>query len=228
MNVQFRKGITDKLKWAIPCFKYGSGLFLLGFVLIFLGNYWVVQSSSHLIYEEIDDLPCNEVGLVLGTSKRLKGGHKNPYFTNRIDAAANLYHQGKVNHLLVSGDNRYVSYNEPREMLRALIEKGVPESDITMDFAGFRTLDSVVRAKKVFQEEKITIISQEFHNQRALFIANYYGMEALAFNAKPVSIGLGWKVMAREYLARCKAILDLYILKKGPKFLGEKIDIPTP
>ena len=103
--------------------------------------------------------------------------------------------------------------------------KGVPESAITLDFAGFRTLDSVVRSKKVFQQNKITILSQRFHNHRAIFIADRYGIDAVAYNAADAFSGVNTKTELREYLARCKAVIDLYILKKQPKFLGEKIDI---
>ncbi len=126
---------------------------------------------------------------------------------------------------LVSGDNRLKSYNEPKQMQAALLERGVPESAITLDYAGFRTLDSVVRSKAVFGQQKITIISQKFHNQRALFIANRRGVTAVGYNAKDVSFRLGIKIRLREYLARCKAILDIIILNKQPKFLGEKITI---
>lgn len=110
-------------------------------------------------------------------------------------------------------------------MQAALLERGVPESAITLDYAGFRTLDSVVRSKAVFGQQKITIISQKFHNQRALFIANRRGVTAVGYNAKDVSFRLGIKIRLREYLARCKAILDIIILNKQPKFLGEKITI---
>ena len=105
-----------------------------------------------------------------------------------------------------------------------LVKLGVPASAITMDFAGLRTLDSVVRAKKIFQQQKITIISQGFHNPRALWIANACGIDAIAYDAEFPK----WsnkKVIYREYLARLGAWVDLYILGTAPKYLGEKIDI---
>ena len=202
----------------------GLGFLLLLF-FIWACNFWVEQSTKEQVFDTIQDIPSNEVGLVLGTARYLNGGYRNPYFDYRIAAAAQLYHVGKVKHLLVSGDNRLKSYNEPKEMQAALMEKGIPESAITLDYAGFRTLDSVVRSKAVFGQEKVTIISQKFHNQRALFIANQRGVIAIGYNAKDVSLRLGIKVRIREYLARCKAILDIVILNKQPKFLGEKVTI---
>ena len=170
-------------------------------------------------------LPQNKVGLVLGTAKYTKNGYLNPYFQYRIEAAAKLYTMGKVKHLLVSGDNSQKSYNEPATMQKALIDKGVPKSATTLDYAGFRTLDSVIRSKEVFGQNQLTVISQKFHNQRALFIANRKGIKAVAYNAKDVSLQLGLKTMLREYLARCKAVLDLVLLNQQPKFLGEKIKL---
>jgi len=185
----------------------------------------VERSTSQQVFDNPKAIPFNAVGLVLGTSKYLKGGYKNLYFYYRIAAAAQLYHTGKVKHLLVSGDNSLKSYNEPKQMQAALIEKGVPKSAITLDYAGFRTLDSVVRSNAVFGQQKITIISQKFHNQRALFIANRRGVAAVGYNAKDVNLRLGIKIKLREYLARCKAILDIIILNKQPKFLGEQVNI---
>jgi SanA protein len=106
-----------------------------------------------------------------------------------------------------------------------LMELGIPEEKITLDFAGFRTLDSIVRCKKVFQQEKFTIISQNFHNQRAIFIANKYDIDAIAFDARDVGEAYGRKTMLREYFAKVKAVIDLYLLRKQPKFLGEPIRI---
>lgn len=198
--------------------------FMLLLFFIWICNFWVEQSTSKQVFDSIQEVPINQVGLVLGTSKHLKGGYQNPYFYYRIAAAAELYHAGKVKHLLVSGDNSLKSYNEPKEMQAALMEKGVPETAITLDYAGFRTLDSVVRSKAIFGQQSITVISQKFHNQRALFIANRRGITAVGFNAKNISFRLGIKTMIREYLARCKAVLDI-ILNKQPKFLGEKVTI---
>lgn len=199
-------------------------LLLLLLLVAVACNYWIEQSTRKQVFNTAQKLPTNEVGLVLGTSRYTKNGFENPYFANRIQAAVQLYKQGKIKHILVSGDNQLKEYNEPRFMLKALIKEGIPESAITMDFAGFRTLDSIVRCREVFGQQKITIISQKFHNQRALFLANHRKLDAVGYNAQDVPLAWSWKVRFREYLARCKAVLDL-IFNKQPKFLGEKVPI---
>ena len=147
------------------------------------------------------------------------------YFTYRILAAYELFKTGKVQILLLSGDNHVKGYDEPSDMKEALIHMGVPDSCIVVDYAGFRTLDSVVRCKEIFGEDSITIVSQEFHNQRALFIANKHGINAVAYNAKEVNRNYSFKTKFREYFARVKCVLDIYVLHSSPKFLGEKVKI---
>ena len=139
-----------------------------------------------------------------------------------MSAAARLYALGKVGHIIVSGDNRTKFYNEPMEMKKALIKLGVPESAITLDYAGLRTLDSVVRSKEIFGQDHITIITQPFHSYRALFISKYYNIDAVALVALEPVDEPAVSVYVREYFARAKAILDLYVLKTGPRHLGEK------
>ncbi len=195
---------------------------LLFAVLLVAGNWWVVQSTSSAIFSDYDRLPVNQVGLVLGTSSRLSNGSPNPFFNNRMNAAARLYALGKVGHIIVSGDNRTKFYNEPMEMKKALIKLGVPESAITLDYAGLRTLDSVVRSKEIFGQDHITIITQPFHSYRALFISRYYHIDAVALVVLGPEEEPGAGVYVREYFARAKAILDLYIFKTGPRHLGEK------
>jgi len=209
--------LWSNFKWL---FKTGIKLILTGIAVFLLTNAWIIVGNENRLYDNIEDIPTNDVGLVLGTSKRLSGGYSNPYFTYRIKAAHQLYKAGKVKCLLVSGDNGHRSYNEPRDLQNALIKLGVPDSCIVLDYAGFRTLDSVVRSKEVFQQERITVISQRFHNYRAAFVGKYYGVDVVAFNAKSPR---RWDYpIYREYLARPKAILDLYILRTKPKFLGKK------
>jgi SanA protein len=122
----------------------------------------------------------------------------------------------------VSGDNRAKEYNEPKHMFEALIKKGVPERAITLDYAGFRTLDSVVRCKKVFGQHKFIIVSQRFHVERALFIADKFGVDAIGFAAQDPWGHYSLKPRIREFFAKTKAIIDLYIIHKKPKFLGKK------
>ncbi len=210
------------LKWSIKSLVL---VFIVLILMIIICNLWLINSTKKQIYKDIDQIPPKDVGLLLGTVRYLNSGYENLYFTYRIQAATDLYKKGKIKHILVSGDNHKHNYNEPESMKAALMENGIPEDAITLDFAGFRTLDSVVRGREVFQQDEFTIISQKFHNERAIFIANKYGIDAIAFNAKDVNIRYGKKVILREYLAKTKAVLDLYLLRTSPKFLGEKIKI---
>jgi SanA protein len=195
---------------------------LLATILIADG---IIKSfAKDKLYTEVNAIPKNKVGVVLGTSKYLVNGHINQYYQFRIDAAAELYHSGKVEFILVSGDNRHHSYNEPQTFKNDLVKKGIPEDKIFLDYAGFRTLDSMVRAKEVFGQESVTVISQKFHNERAIYLAEKRGLNAIGFNAKDVNLRSGFKVQMREYLARVKMFSDL-IFSKEPHFLGEEIEI---
>ncbi|HEU5148123.1 MAG TPA: ElyC/SanA/YdcF family protein [Chryseosolibacter sp.] len=198
---------------------------LLLVLVISACNIWIVKSTEDKVYSDVALLPEHRMGLVLGTSHRLEGGAPNPFFQNRIDMAATLYAMGKVDHFILSGDNSSRYYNEPVEMKKALIKKGVPASAITLDYAGLRTLDSVVRSKKIFGQNEITIITQPFHSYRALFISRYYDMDAVAMVADDAEPDQTLKLRLREYLARTKAVLDLYVFKTDPRFLGEKEEI---
>lgn len=171
-------------------------------------------------------MPKNKAGLLLGTTKRAPSGGRNPYFFYRVHAAAELYKADKIKVIIVSGDNSVKSYNEPRDMRDALLEEGIPKNKIYMDYAGFRTLDSVVRCEKIFGQKKFTVISQKFHNERAVFIARSLGLEAVAFNARDLRGGaVSLKIKLREMLARVNTFVDLWT-NKQPKFLGQKIQIP--
>jgi SanA protein len=188
-------------------------------------NIWVISSTKDCVYHSAEEIPFNHVALVLGTSKYSRSGHSNLFFKYRMEAAIKLFKKGKVKHFILSGDNSLSYYNEPQDMRKALLAQGIPDSAITPDYAGFRTFDSVVRSKKIFKQDSITIITQEFHAYRALFISNYYGIKAIAFATEPVPKGYSLMTHLRECFARCIAVIDLYILGKQPKFLGEQIDI---
>ena len=195
------------------------------FLCLILVDCYISQSTAGKIHKSTTDLEQAPVALVLGTAK-FYGGYENPYYRHRIDAAAELFHSGKVSGLLLSGDNSRNDYNEPQSMKDDLLALGVPESAITLDYAGFRTLDSIVRAKKVFNQQKLIIISQRFHCERALFIADHYGIDAQAYLADEVLLRRSRiKVRTRELLARNKAVLDLYVTKKSPKFLGPEENV---
>jgi len=202
-------------------------LLILMLVVAVLGCRWLVaRAGDGRLYDSVADIPQRDVGLLLGTSDKQGNGNSNPYFEHRIEAAVALYKAGKVRHLLASGDNHRKGYDEPALMKAALLSAGVPESAITVDCAGFRTLDSVVRAKEVFGLSHYTVISQRFHDQRALLIAQYYGIDAIGYCAHDISLRHGIRMQIREAFARVKAVLDLYVLHTPPKFLGPEIKIP--
>lgn len=187
-----------------------------------LSNLWIIFATHNSIKSQVEDIADNSVGLVLGTSKRTVGGQANPYFDNRILAAASLYKSGKVKHLILSGDNRTKYYNEPLDMKKALIKLGIPEDAITLDYAGLRTLDSVLRCKEIFGQSRIVIVTQRFHSYRAVFISQFYDIEAQAFTAENIPLHKAFNVMFREYLARPKAVLDLYVMNFDPDMLIKK------
>jgi SanA protein len=209
----------------IRVFKWVLAGLAFSLLLIIISNYWIISSTKTQLYSDVSAIPARKVGLVLGASKKTTRATDNLYFTYRMQAAYELYKTGKVRFLLLSGDNHVKGYDEPSDMREALIALGVPDSCIVLDYAGFRTLDSVVRCKEVFGEDSITIVSQEFHNQRALFIANKNNIDAIGFNAKEVNKNYSFKTRIREYFARVKCVLDIYVLYTSPKFLGEKIVI---
>lgn len=202
--------------------RIGLLLFFVGTLVVLGCNTWVVQSTQGNVLTDYTLLPDSGVALVLGTSHRLSDGSPNPFFHNRMITAANLYKEGKINRFIVSGDNRTRYYNEPLEMQKALIKLGVPEAAITLDYAGLRTLDSIVRCKEIFGQSNITIITQPFHSYRALFISDFYDVNAVALVANEPNPETGIRVYLREYLARTKAILDLYVLRTTPRHLGNK------
>ncbi len=216
--------IADKISFK-KLFKWSLILLVVLVTFILLSNCWIISSTKTQIYSDTETIPQNDVAILLGASKTLRNGSENLFFKYRIEAAANLFKSGKIKHIIVSGDNSKKEYDEATDMREALVAQGVPDSCITQDYAGFRTLDSMVRCLKVFGQNKITVISQRFHNERAVFIGNFYGMEVVAFNAKDVPDAFSLKVRIREQFAKFKAVLDLYLLHKQPKFLGEKISI---
>ncbi|HNX23268.1 MAG TPA: ElyC/SanA/YdcF family protein [Spirochaetota bacterium] len=202
-----------------------SVLVLFSISVIMVDGY-ISSYSAPYIYEEWSKLPENKCGLLPGTSKyKIKGGI-NPYFSERLDAAAMLYHTGKIKYIIASGDNSELNYNEPRTMMAGLRDRGVPAENIFLDYAGFRTLDSIVRAKEIFGQDSITIISQRFHNERAVYIGRVYGISVTGFDADDNEDPSGILVRIREVFARFKAFLDVRIFMEQPKFLGEKIIIP--
>ena len=197
---------------------------LLGVLSIWLIDNWVQRTANPEIFSNIETLPNNKVGLLLGTRKTLASGYQNLYYQYRIEAAEKLFKAGKIKYILISGDNSTKAYDEPTDMRDDLVTRGIPIEKIYLDYAGFRTLDSVVRANKIFGQKELTIISQPFHNERAIFISNKKGIKSVGYNAKDVSARYGLKTMIREKLARVKMLLDL-TFGVQPKFLGHPIEI---
>lgn len=195
------------------------GLFKIFFALVIsppilvLALHWFVGLySSTRIYTDLDTIPHNKMALVLGTSKyvKVKGNtQRNLFYSNRLEAAVELYKKGKVESIIVSGDNSTKYYNEPKKMKEDLMKMGIPETKIILDNYGVRTFDSVLRSKTIFNQGAITIVSQEFHNERAVFIARWKGINAVAYNAADVPNSYGPKVYLREIFARTKMMMDL-------------------
>lgn len=199
---------------------------LLGALVLLVGSYVYVEYVSRgKTYASISQIPKNTVGLLLGTSPTSSYTKKaNPYYYYRIDAAVRLYKSGKIDRILISGDNSTKSYSEPDMMKEDLMKRGIPSTHIYLDFAGFRTLDSVLRAKKVFKLNRFTVISQEFHNERAICLAQCYDIQAIGYNAKDISKRKGIFVQIREIFARVKLVLDIMV-NEQPRFLGDTIEI---
>ncbi len=219
----------------MPTPHFSRRLVWLGFFLtvfaastVAAANWWVLRSSRNAIVTDLARLPVNDVGLVLGTSRyNADGSDTNPFFLGRMNTVAHLYHEGKIRQILVSGDNDRRGYDEPTWMRDALVARGVPASAITLDDAGFRTLDSMARAKAVFGLERFTIITDDFHQARSIFLAHSLGLDVVGFPSERVPYWRSKKVRTRELASRTVACLDVYILHTRPKFYGPPQKIQT-
>jgi len=185
----------------------------------------VRRASAGRLYSSTSQIPHRRVGLVLGCKKKMGDGTPNPFFDNRLRAATELFKAGKIDYFLVSGDNHVRGYDEATDMKDALLQAGVPPDRIYSDCAGFRTLDSIVRARDVFGVREMTVISQEFHNQRAIFLASHHGVDAIGYNAQDADLGDVSGTHRREKMADMKAALDVYLLRTKPHFLGSSVAI---
>lgn len=205
----------------LNCFKWGIHLCIV--LAGFYGFVWWMARDR--VYHDVKDVPVRYAAVVLGCVKKV-GGYDNTFFKTRIEAAKKLYDEEKVQYIIVSGDNSHNGYDEPTDMKAALVAKGVPATKIYCDYAGFRTLDSVLRARKVFGQPDFIVVSQHFHNERAVYIARRYGMDdVIGYDAADAEAGWMIKMYARELLSRVMAVLDVEILQTKPKFLGKKIEI---
>lgn len=199
---------------------------VLAFVsVVAYANITAVWASRGRIFTDVSKIPPTRVGLVFGTTDRV-GGRENLYFRYRIDAATEVWNAGKIETLIVSGDNRSRYYNEPEKMRQALVRRGIPGERIVCDYAGLRTLDSVVRAKEIFGADTVLFISQRFQNERAIYLAKAHGLNAYGFAARDVETRAGLKTRLREVGARVKMWLDVHFLKTQPRYLGEPETLP--
>ncbi len=200
------------------------GLFI--YALLVRLNDDIAKDTEPYIYSKIEDVPSKKAGLLLGTSKYLRGGKINYFYKYRIDSAVKLFKSGKIKAIVVSGDNGSKYYDETTTMHDDLVARGVPSKYISLDYAGFRTLDSIVRAEAIFGLRDYIIISQRFHLERAIYIAHAKGQKVIGFASKDFKNTVWAKRMEhRELLARAKAFLDIHILGKEPKFYGSRVDV---
>jgi SanA protein len=183
---------------------------------------WVARGRLH---DDPATVPGIKVALVFGTTDRVDG-RDNLYFRYRIDAAEKLWKAGRIRTIVVSGDNSTKYYNEPEKMRQALIARGIPEDRIRCDYAGLRTLDSVVRAREVCGLDAVVFVSQRFQNERAIYIARAHGLDAHGFNARDVTTKMGFRTRLREIGARALMWLDVHVLDTRPKYPGGRIVLP--
>lgn len=203
----------------------GSGVLAALCLGLYIYSNCCISDKSEKVYDDVNLVSPAKVGLLLGTGKYVGGGRLNLYYKYRIEAAVELYKAGKIEKIIASGDGGSFEKCEPIQMRDDLVARGVNPDDIIMDYAGFRTLDSVVRCVKIFGQRDVLVISQKFHCERAIYIADSYGLEARGFAAKNVTAhAWKWRNSARESVARLAAFIDVNI-GRHPKFYGEKIEI---
>jgi SanA protein len=193
-------------------------------LLIFFAEWRTLAVSRDYIYDDVQTIPNQKVWLVLWTSKYISDGRDNLFYTYRINAIEELYTSWKIQYIIVSGDNATAQYNETDTMKRDLIDFWIPEERIYGDYAGFRTLDSIVRAEDIFSQSSFIVVSQKFHLERAIYIAQSKWLEVYGYAAKDVPVSRSPRVWIRERLARVKMLLD-NLLWVDPKFSGDKIEI---
>lgn len=193
--------------------------------VMFYCNYRVIAVAKGKVYTATAGIPYNKTGLLLGTTKFLANKKINPFYSNRITAAAELMRAGKIKYLVISGDNSRKDYNEPEMMRADLIANGIDSGLVYLDYAGFRTFDSMERLKKIFGQDSVTVISQRFHIERALYIGKRLGISAIGYTARDAGNRADFRVGIREKLARVKLFTD-FLLGVQPKFLGPPVIIP--
>ena len=216
-GMQLAQDVTNQRNRTILMILWSCLLVAFGGVSAFLllCQWWVSTAGDSRVFKRVDDIPENEVGLVLGTAKWARKGKLNRFFCYRIDAAVRLYKRGKVRRLLLSGNGVDPGRSEPEQMREELVDRGVPVDALSLDNGGMRTLDSIIRAKQVYGLNRMTIVSQEFHNRRALFLCRAFGIEAVGFNAEDVPASQAVRTFLRELLARVGAVLDVALFRQS-------------
>ena len=202
------KKIYKIIVWAIGV------VAIICLALMLICNQIVVNNAEGKVFSEIDSIKYNKVGLLLGTTPQARITKvKNYFFIYRLDAAEQLYRAGKIEKILISGDeNSLDGVNEPECMRDSLLARGVPANAIILDGKGYRTINSVINANMVYGLKSFTIISQEFHNERAIYQAEHLGLDIenlQAYNAKMPKSRRAYLTTIREYFARVKMFLDI-------------------
>ncbi|MDB6130531.1 MAG: hypothetical protein JWM04_1638 [Verrucomicrobiales bacterium] len=202
-----------KRKWLLA-----GVIFLSLLLLIVLGsNVFILESTSDLLLHDTAQVPPTKYALVLGTTPKFRRtGNRNPTFDSRMVSAAKLYRDGKAGKLILSGGANILGYNEPESMRQTLVKLGVPAEAMVLDPSGLRTFDSIWRTKNLFHQNKITIVTDDKHLPRALFLGKALGMDAVGFSLNATSLPFSLKYVVRESGARVKAILDVYLLHTQP------------
>lgn len=188
---------------------------------------WMIYQARGRIHSPVTPLERYEVAVVLGTSNRARQGRPNMFFEGRMEAAAELFRRGTVKHLLVSGAVDGPHYNEPEFMTASLRARGVPETAISRDEAGFRTLDSILRARDAFHFSRFLIVSDGWHLPRALYLARQHGIEAEGIASEEVPWHYSFRTRGREWLARVLAVMDAHVLHTQPACSEAAAEEPT-
>ena len=210
-------------KYIKRCFGGITIVMMLCIALMLVCNQIVVNNAKGKVFSNIDSIKSNKVGLLLGTTPQARFDRiTNYFFIYRIDAAEQLYKARKIDQILISGDeNSLDGVNEPECMRDSLVARGVPESAIILDGKGYRTICSIINANKVYGLKSFTIISQEFHNERALYQVEHLGLNIeniQAYNAKMPKSRRAYLTSIREYFARVKLFWDLLIYKESAPY----------
>lgn len=192
-------------------------------LIIGLINYRVISLAKNYTHE-IDNIPKADVALVLGALVH-KNGRVSDILADRLDVGIELYKEGKVKKVLLSGDHGRKNYDEVNAMKKYVLEAGIDEKDVFMDHAGFSTYESIYRARDVFEVKSMIVVTQEYHLPRAVYIGRQLGIEAYGVPSDKHFYPKLMMYKIRESIARCKDFVYVNILKKKPTFLGEKINI---